>query len=109
MKSTSCSMYILVFFEYSNSMTEFPPEAFRQGGIVSSFPSPVTGRVGERSEPGWGEPGTTGPTPAPPRKRGGVLGCRAMPHVKVGNVRLYYEEVGQGLPLVFVHEFAGEA
>src|SRR6266446_2982122 len=33
----------------------------------------------------------------------------AMPHVKVGNVRLYYEEVGQGLPLVFVHEFAGEA
>ena len=32
-----------------------------------------------------------------------------MPHVKVGTVRLYYEEVGQGLPLVFVHEFAGEA
>jgi pimeloyl-ACP methyl ester carboxylesterase len=33
----------------------------------------------------------------------------AMPHVNVGNVRLYYEEVGQGLPLVFVHEFAGDA
>lgn len=32
-----------------------------------------------------------------------------MPHVNVGGVRLYYEEVGQGLPLVFVHEFAGEA
>jgi pimeloyl-ACP methyl ester carboxylesterase len=32
----------------------------------------------------------------------------AMPHVKVGDVRLYYEEVGQGLPLVFVHEFAGD-
>jgi pimeloyl-ACP methyl ester carboxylesterase len=32
-----------------------------------------------------------------------------MPHVKIGNVRLYYEEAGQGLPLVFVHEFAGDA
>ena len=32
-----------------------------------------------------------------------------MPHVNVGGVRLYYEEAGQGLPLVFVHEFAGEA
>ena len=31
-----------------------------------------------------------------------------MPHATVGNVRLYYEEVGQGLPLVFVHEFAGD-
>jgi pimeloyl-ACP methyl ester carboxylesterase len=33
----------------------------------------------------------------------------AMAHVKAGDVRLYYEEVGQGLPLVFVHEFAGDA
>jgi pimeloyl-ACP methyl ester carboxylesterase len=33
---------------------------------------------------------------------------RGMPHVNVGGVRLYYEEVGQGLPLVFVHEFAGD-
>ena len=31
-----------------------------------------------------------------------------MPHVKVGDVRLYYEEVGAGRPLVFVHEFAGD-
>jgi pimeloyl-ACP methyl ester carboxylesterase len=31
-----------------------------------------------------------------------------MPHATVGNVRLYYEEVGQGLPLLFVHEFAGD-
>lgn len=24
------------------------------------------------------------------------------------NVKLYYEEVGQGTPIVFVHEFAGD-
>ena len=28
---------------------------------------------------------------------------------RVNGVKLYYEEVGQGLPLLFVHEFAGEA
>ena len=32
-----------------------------------------------------------------------------MPHASVSGVRLYYEEVGQGLPLIFVHEFAGDA
>lgn len=32
-----------------------------------------------------------------------------MAHAVVGGVRLSYEEVGQGLPMVFVHEFAGEA
>jgi pimeloyl-ACP methyl ester carboxylesterase len=33
-----------------------------------------------------------------------------MPRVRVDDgVSLYYEEVGQGVPLVFVHEFAGEA
>ncbi len=33
-----------------------------------------------------------------------------MPSVRVDDgVSLYYEEVGQGVPLVFVHEFAGEA
>jgi pimeloyl-ACP methyl ester carboxylesterase len=32
-----------------------------------------------------------------------------MPRVRVDDgVSLYYEEVGQGVPLVFVHEFAGE-
>jgi pimeloyl-ACP methyl ester carboxylesterase len=31
-----------------------------------------------------------------------------MPFASVQGVRLYYEEVGQGLPLVFVHEFAGD-
>jgi len=31
-----------------------------------------------------------------------------MPHATVGNVRLYYEEAGHGLPLLFVHEFAGD-
>ena len=31
-----------------------------------------------------------------------------MPRVSVNGVRLHYEEVGQGAPLVFVHEFAGE-
>ena len=31
-----------------------------------------------------------------------------MAHALVGGVRLYYEEVGQGLPMIFVHEFAGE-
>ena len=31
-----------------------------------------------------------------------------MPLTRVGNVRLHYEEVGTGTPLVFVHEFAGD-
>src|SRR5260370_796795 len=31
-----------------------------------------------------------------------------MPKAGVGGVSLYYEEVGQGTPLVFVHEFAGD-
>jgi pimeloyl-ACP methyl ester carboxylesterase len=33
----------------------------------------------------------------------------AMPHASVGGVRLFYEEFGQGLPLILVHEFAGDA
>jgi pimeloyl-ACP methyl ester carboxylesterase len=32
-----------------------------------------------------------------------------MSRVPVNGVRLHYEEAGQGVPLVFVHEFAGEA
>ena len=32
-----------------------------------------------------------------------------MPHANVDNLRLYYEEVGQGVPVIFVHEFAGDA
>jgi pimeloyl-ACP methyl ester carboxylesterase len=32
-----------------------------------------------------------------------------MPRVPVNGIHLYYEETGQGAPLVFVHEFAGEA
>jgi len=32
-----------------------------------------------------------------------------MPTARVNGVSLHYEEVGQGLPLVFVHEFAGDA
>ena len=32
-----------------------------------------------------------------------------MPKAKVNGINLYYEEHGQGIPLVFVHEFAGEA
>jgi pimeloyl-ACP methyl ester carboxylesterase len=31
-----------------------------------------------------------------------------MPRVSVNGIRLHYEEVGDGFPLVFVHEFAGE-
>ena len=32
-----------------------------------------------------------------------------MPHVTTDDgVRLYYEEVGTGDPIVFVHEFAGD-
>src|SRR5690349_18255940 len=32
-----------------------------------------------------------------------------MPHLTTDdNVRLYYEEVGSGTPIVFVHEFAGD-
>ena len=32
-----------------------------------------------------------------------------MPMAAVGAVKLYYEEIGRGTPLVFVHEFAGDA
>jgi len=32
-----------------------------------------------------------------------------MPRVPVNGIRLHYEEAGRGAPLVFVHEFAGEA
>jgi pimeloyl-ACP methyl ester carboxylesterase len=32
-----------------------------------------------------------------------------MPTAKVNGIAIHYEEVGQGLPLVFVHEFAGDA
>lgn len=32
-----------------------------------------------------------------------------MPHTTVNGVRLYYETEGRGTPLVFVHEFAGDA
>ncbi|HKX19957.1 MAG TPA: alpha/beta fold hydrolase [bacterium] len=31
-----------------------------------------------------------------------------MPHASANGVRLYYEATGQGTPLVFVHEFAGD-
>ena len=31
-----------------------------------------------------------------------------MPFAQVGGVNLFYEETGQGAPLVFVHEFAGD-
>ena len=32
-----------------------------------------------------------------------------MPHALTpDNVKLYYEEVGQGAPVLFVHEFAGD-
>ena len=31
-----------------------------------------------------------------------------MPTVAVNGVELYYEEAGQGTPLVFSHEFAGD-
>jgi len=31
-----------------------------------------------------------------------------MPHLTTDdNTKLYYEEVGSGIPIVFVHEFAG--
>ena len=31
-----------------------------------------------------------------------------MPHVDVDGVKLYYEETGEGTPLLFLHEFAGD-
>ena len=32
-----------------------------------------------------------------------------MPHATTSdNVKLYYEEVGQGTPILFVHEFASD-
>src|SRR5271169_5238966 len=36
-------------------------------------------------------------------------GDDAMPHVTTDDgVKLYYEEAGEGVPIVFVHEFAGD-
>lgn len=32
-----------------------------------------------------------------------------MPRALINGVNLYYEEVGRGVPMIFVHEFAGEA
>jgi pimeloyl-ACP methyl ester carboxylesterase len=32
-----------------------------------------------------------------------------MPRVSANGIRLHYEETGEGVPLVFVHEFAGDA
>jgi len=32
-----------------------------------------------------------------------------MPTARVNGLSLFYEDVGEGTPLVFVHEFAGEA
>lgn len=32
-----------------------------------------------------------------------------MPHATVNGIRLHYESVGEGTPLVFVHEFAGDS
>lgn len=31
-----------------------------------------------------------------------------MPKLKVNNVNIYYEEAGSGIPILFVHEFAGD-
>ena len=31
-----------------------------------------------------------------------------MPYLNSNGVQLYYEEAGRGLPIVFVHEFAGD-
>jgi pimeloyl-ACP methyl ester carboxylesterase len=39
----------------------------------------------------------------------GRTGDRAMPHLTIDDgVKLYYEEAGEGIPIVFVHEFAGD-
>src|SRR5438067_5995211 len=35
-------------------------------------------------------------------------GGRLMPTARVNGVELYYEETGEGYPLVFSHEFAGD-
>src|SRR5262252_3659486 len=32
-----------------------------------------------------------------------------MPTARVNRINIFYEEAGEGVPLVFVHEFAGEA
>ena len=32
-----------------------------------------------------------------------------MPTARVNGISVFYEEAGEGTPLVFVHEFAGEA
>ena len=36
------------------------------------------------------------------------MAVRVMPVTKVNDVELYYEETGEGFPLVWNHEFAGD-
>lgn len=31
-----------------------------------------------------------------------------MPNIPVNRINLYYEEAGRGIPILFVHEFAGD-
>jgi len=31
-----------------------------------------------------------------------------MPKILVNGIHLYYEEAGRGIPILFVHEFAGD-
>src|SRR5512145_1832345 len=51
----------------------------------------------------------TSPAPRSMSTAAGSCSEAAMPTAIVGGVRLYYEDTGQGTPLVFVHEFAGDA
>ena len=56
-------------------------------------PSPSTGRVGERSEPGWGEGVDVSPHPCPSPQGGGVSGRRTFEALHVvrsrGSIRVW--------------------
>ncbi len=54
---------------------------------------------------------TAGHSPRTPAQAGAQRPRRSepMPFASVGGVKIHYEEVGHGVPLVFVHEFAGDA
>jgi pimeloyl-ACP methyl ester carboxylesterase len=36
------------------------------------------------------------------------MGREAMPYVEATGAKLYFEEYGQGYPIIFIHEFASD-
>lgn len=66
--------------------------------LFGSWSRPTITFNAKPPEPGQ-SPGSRGTVP---------VRRRLMPHASVDGVRLYYEVTGEGIPLVFVHEYAGD-